>query len=251
MSCVFLCLSAGSSDSAVQELAHGCDRDERGKTWSLSTFNCVHIQWGDVLRTLTSLTKSTELWESILKQNTTDNFESIMFCLSTFWTINTLHKIRPIFGSWVLHSSTVTFLSSAVYSHCVVSSSSDQSRVLHEVYKSGPELEEDAFQKTERGVWSQNQRCDKVCLYVIGPKIGSTDFFFLFLWFSCQQICKTHHEGSNTCLQRPQARALQSALHSPPVHWGSGEEGNWRSGNLQDLRGGHWYPGPQSSIRHQ
>lgn len=30
-----LCLSAGSSDGAVQELAHGRHRDERGKTQTL------------------------------------------------------------------------------------------------------------------------------------------------------------------------------------------------------------------------
>lgn len=49
---------------------------------------------------------------------------------------------------------------------CVVCSSSDQSGILHEVYKSGPQLEEDAVQETEWGVWSQNQRCDKVSLFL-------------------------------------------------------------------------------------
>lgn len=34
--------------------------------------------------------------------------------------------------------------------------SSDQSGILHEVYESRPQLEENAVQKTEWGVWSQN-----------------------------------------------------------------------------------------------
>lgn len=36
-----LCLSARSSDGAVQELAHGCHRDERGKDYDIYTVNIV------------------------------------------------------------------------------------------------------------------------------------------------------------------------------------------------------------------
>ena len=40
--------------------------------------------------------------------------------------------------------------------------SSDQSGVLHEVHQPRLEPEENALQEAERGVWSQNQRGDKV-----------------------------------------------------------------------------------------
>ncbi len=59
------------------------------------------------------------------------------------------------------------FKRNAVYFSRAVCSSSDQSGVLHEVYKSGPQLEENAVQKTEWGVWSQNQRGDKVRMFLL------------------------------------------------------------------------------------
>lgn len=48
-----------------------------------------------------------------------------------------------------------------------------------------------------------------------------------------------------------QARALQGALHRASVHWGGGEERDWWSGHLQNLRSGHRHPGPQSRVWHQ
>lgn len=44
--------------------------------------------------------------------------------------------------------------------------SSDQSGVLHEVHKPGPQLEENAVQETKWCVWSQNQRGDKVRVFL-------------------------------------------------------------------------------------
>lgn len=117
-----------------------------------------------------------------------------------------------------------------------VSGSADQSGVFHEVYKSGPQLEENAVQKAKRGVRGQDQRGYKVST-VANSNGGHLSWTVAALESNCSDC--------------PQARALQGALHRPPVHWGSGEERDWRSGNLQDLRGGHGHPGPQISIRHK
>lgn len=38
-----LCLSAGSSDGAVQELAHGRHRDERGKSRATQTMRGITV----------------------------------------------------------------------------------------------------------------------------------------------------------------------------------------------------------------
>lgn len=70
-------------------------------------------------------------------------------------------------GSWGSQSSFVASQSNAVYFSCVVCSSSDQSGILHEIHKSGPQLKENAVQKTEWGVWSQNKRGDKVSMIYV------------------------------------------------------------------------------------
>lgn len=62
-----------------------------------------------------------------------------------------------------------------VYFSCLVCLSSDQSGILHEVYKSGPQLEENTIQKTKWCVWSQNQRGDKVSMSKL-CKGNSSDF---------------------------------------------------------------------------
>lgn len=80
---------------------------------------------------------------------------------------------------------------SAVYCSCVVSSS-DQSGILHEVYKSGPQFEENAVQKTEWGVWSQNQRGDKVSVILsLRPKLDC---------YLKAQSCVHVHSGTSVTL---------------------------------------------------